>query len=251
MSQTYDFDDLIKCIEHGIIYKLHTSMLAKVVKYYPGTQTADVQPMTMGVYWADVIVDDTPVGQKIFFRYPVIGNVPVCFPGGSNFTITWPLAAGDVVNLLFNEDSIADCLVSGDEGPQTSVARHQMEHATAYPIKLPSDKAPSTDPTTTGNTKMLVGKANGTQVVIDDAGGIVTVTAANGVVLGTGASEFVALANLCDANFTAINNYLTTNFGTPGGVVAPAGTAGGPCIIAGGSPVPTMQATAAAITKAK
>jgi protein gp138 len=241
-----DLSDLMKAVEHKIVYELHTSMLAKIVTYYPSSQTADVQPMTMGVYWANTVVDDVPVGQKVYYRYAPLSKVPVCFPGGSSFTCTWPLAAGDVVMLVFNEDSIADCMVSGDESQQTDVSRHELGHATAHPIKLPCDKTPSTDPTTTGNTKMMVGKAGGTQVVIDDAGGIVTVTAANGVVLGSGASEYVALSNLVDQNFSTLKTYLSACFA---GIVAPSG--GGPCTVAPATPAPTLGATGASITKAK
>lgn len=240
MSNDYTLDDLVIAIQHKIAYQTHTSMMGSIVKYYPSTQTADVQPLTMGVLWHSVVVDDVPVGQKTYFRYDVIRNVPVNFPGGQNWSVTWPLGQGDTVMLVFNEDSIADMLVSGEESQQVDVARHSLSHATCYPIKLATNKAPSSDPVTAGNTKMMVGKANGTQIVIDDSGGIVTVTAANGVNLGTGASEYVALASKVETELSKIANAFATFVPGTGGASFPDPYT-----------APSSGVTAAAITKAK
>jgi len=195
MSNRPDLADLLLAFRHDLVSELHTMMPGKIVKYYPATQTADVQPMLKRVYWSDTEVDGVPAGQKVYTRYPVIPNVPVEFPGGQGFIITFPLAAGDTCDIEFSEASLADYLATGEESEQQDVSRHKLSHAVVHPIFCPT--SPSTDPVIAGNAqdRMVVGK-QGAQAQIQITG--------SNILLGAGATQFAALANLVDQAVSAI-----------------------------------------------
>lgn len=74
---------------------LHTAMPGIVKSFNPATQTAQVQPamqrLFLGVGWVDL---------------PPCVDVPVQFPRGGGFVLTFPVAAGDECLLVFGERAI-------------------------------------------------------------------------------------------------------------------------------------------------
>jgi hypothetical protein len=73
-----------------------------------------------------------PAGDGRLIDYPVISNVPVVFPsaGSGKISLTFPLAKGDGVTLLFSERSLDAFLSGGDpEDPR----RYDLTDAIAVP----------------------------------------------------------------------------------------------------------------------
>lgn len=66
---------------------MQTAFVASVVSYDRDTQTATLKPQHLEVWDAEL----DPV------ELPDLDNVPVLFPGGAGYSITWDLSPGDFV----------------------------------------------------------------------------------------------------------------------------------------------------------
>jgi len=121
---------LVEALESFLRAKLrdvNTSMPGRVEKYYPDTQTADIKPM---------LKTHTNV------EYPVIPDVPVMFPGGGGYKLTWPLAEGDSVSLLFAQASIDSWANNAELLDRPNANTFDLSDAVAFPGLLPM-RAPS------------------------------------------------------------------------------------------------------------
>lgn len=120
-------DLLVEAIESRLA-ELHAGLPAYVVRFYPESQSCDVQPALLRA-----VLDDD--GETVSERMPQIQNVPIFYPAGGGFRITWPLEEGDIVFLAFAERSLDRWLEAGDGDevdPQES-RRHDLSDAIALP----------------------------------------------------------------------------------------------------------------------
>lgn len=237
-----ELHDALMSLKYALSSELHTMMPGKIVKYYPTSQTADVQPMVQRVYWADDAVGDVPAGSPVYGRFPLLLNVPVVFPGGSGCVIAFPLGSGDTVQLVFSESSMANFLESGTEGPQQDIGRHKLGSCVAQPVFIPTSQAPITDTDIVANDKIVLGQAGGVvQIQFDPVAGTVTV--------GKGATDFAALSSKVDAAVAAIVSFINSHthaVSTTGSATAQTGTAA-----AVASPLASQPSSKAVVLKAK
>lgn len=77
------------------INEIHTAIPGKIESYDPATKKANVKPL-IKKWFAD----------GSFMPLPVIVDVPVIFPGSSDFVLSFPLKAGDGVLIIFSERSM-------------------------------------------------------------------------------------------------------------------------------------------------
>jgi hypothetical protein len=100
MTAPTNLDEVLDdAIASGLYGLVHVSMPGVVQAYHRATQTADVQPIVRARQ-----LDEE--GNVTPLRLPVLPGVPVSFPQGGGCSITWDLAAGDVVLLLIAERSL-------------------------------------------------------------------------------------------------------------------------------------------------
>lgn len=178
---------------------VNVSLPAKILEYDATTQKATVQPLIKRGH-----VD--PEGRRAVRQRPAIANVPVIFPGGGGARLTFPIAAGDKVMLVFSHASLDKWLNDGREVDPLDDRRHAVSDAVAFPGLYDFKSAPAADP---------------------DA----TVLTDNDIRLGSSAaSDPVALKSDLDALKTYIDTHIHT------GVTTGAGTSGAP---ASPSPTPT------------
>ncbi len=78
---------------------LHTCLPGYVLAYDRTTQTCDVQPSVRGrVQQADGVISEVDL--------PALKGVPVAFPSGASFSLTFDLTVGDPVVVMFAERAI-------------------------------------------------------------------------------------------------------------------------------------------------
>lgn len=78
---------------------LHTCLPGYVLAYDRTTQTCDVQPAVRGrVQQADGVISEVDL--------PALKGVPVAFPSGASFSLTFDLTVGDPVVVMFAERAI-------------------------------------------------------------------------------------------------------------------------------------------------
>ncbi len=122
------FETSVRRYIEGELLQVHVAIPAVVEAYDPDKQWADVQPLLYQAY-----LDEND--QKILLPYPVIPNVPVQFPRGGNFFITWPLQQGDPVTLVVSQRSLDNWKTSDGKtilDPQDT-RHHHLSDAIAIP----------------------------------------------------------------------------------------------------------------------
>lgn len=130
---------------------LRVALPGRVTAYDAATQRASVQPLIKHAN-----LDETE--QRVAKLLPEVHSVPVQFPGGGGMRITWPLAKGDTVLLVFASSSIARWKRTGGEVDPGDDRRHDLNDAIAIPGLHDFAHIPSTAPTdaivTHGDTRL-------------------------------------------------------------------------------------------------
>ncbi len=118
--------EVIREIIKSHFFDLHTTMPARVEKYDPATQKADVKPLLRKKYRA----------ADAATEIPVIPSVPVQWPsaGGGDAYIHLPLKTGDLGMVIFCERSI-DTWLSGDG--QITAANDPRHHDLSDAVFIP------------------------------------------------------------------------------------------------------------------
>jgi hypothetical protein len=70
-------------------------------------------------------------GERRAESLPIVNDVPVVFPGAGSYSITWPLAKGDTVLLVFSSSSLDRWLVRGGVVDPADDRRHTLNDAIA------------------------------------------------------------------------------------------------------------------------
>ncbi len=126
MSNTPSLEHVIRGAMDRWATELHTAIPAVVKSYDAETQTISAQPLIrVGVTGAD--------GERDVERLPIISDVPVMFLGAGVFRITFPIAAGDTVLLIFSEASLDKWLSTGGDVDPLDDRRFHLSDAIAIP----------------------------------------------------------------------------------------------------------------------
>lgn len=175
---------LCEAIRAGVdaaVGDIHTCLPGRVVSYDAETCQATVKPMVKRALYD---VDDD---ERTFEDLPEIPKVLVMWPRAGAYAITFPLAAGDSVLLIFAQRSIAEWRTGGDVSEPADARTHSIGHPFAIPGAFPDTDAMSTSPL---------------DVAAREAGVVVGQHAGNGrieigasiIKIGKDATDFVALA---------------------------------------------------------
>ena len=105
--------------------ELRICMPGTVIAYYAATQTADIQPPI----WSALDLEDGVLQEQL----PVLFNVPVEFPRGGGYAITFPLLPGDTGELRFSDFSMDLWRSSGLDGPPQDLRTHALGSAVFQP----------------------------------------------------------------------------------------------------------------------
>lgn len=130
-------------IKQGVesrLKNLHTSMPGIIESFDPVTQLASIQPAIKRIF---ITVDEEKeilVPENI----GVLINVPVIFPRGGGFSLTFPVVKGDECLLVFCERSIDNWHETGGIKRPGARRFHSLSDATAFvgmsskPNKIPN-----------------------------------------------------------------------------------------------------------------
>ena len=109
---------------------LHVALPGVVRSYDAETQTADVRLGLQRVLQAE----DEDQDEDLTENLPILPSVPVVFPRGGGYFLSFPLAAGDGVLVVFNELDINAWRDSSGEAVDPGVGlRHGLSGAVAVP----------------------------------------------------------------------------------------------------------------------
>lgn len=220
--------EVIRAAMDHRLRQVHVALPGRVESYNAEEQRADVQPMIQEL-------TPTRAGGELLESLPVIPSVPVAFPRGGGYFLTFPIKAGDFVTLVFAERSI-DTWVAGDgaEKNPDDFRTHDLSDAIAIPGFYPFGQSVGESAI---DADLVMGKDGGSTIHIKDNGEI-HLAAEN-------ADQFVALAQKVldelnqvkadlDAVKTTFDSHMHITTATVGlappvgsiGVIGPASAAG-------------------------
>lgn len=102
---------------------LRVALPGRIESFDPETQLARVKPLIHETH-------ETPGGEATA-PLPIVSDVPVQFPGGGGFVVTFPVAAGDPCWLVFADRALDAWLQSGRDGEPVDLRRHALSDAVA------------------------------------------------------------------------------------------------------------------------
>lgn len=151
--------DLSTVIADAIKYQLgevNTAIPARIIKYDPTKQEAEVEPLIKRRYKDGKVV-----------KRAAITGVPVVFPAAGGGIITFPVQAGDTVLLIFAQRSIDRWLRSeGEPIDPGDNRKHDISDAMAIPGLFTLNTALQSDPDN------VIIKFSGASIALTPAGAV-------------------------------------------------------------------------------
>lgn len=152
---------------------LWTSLPGIVQSFDADAETVTVQPTIQ----ARVRDRD---GFNTWVSLPLLVDVPVVFPGGGGFTLTFPVAAGDECLVVFASRCIDAWWQSGGVQPQAELRMHDLSDGFAF-VGLKSQPRTLAGGVSSGGAQL---RSDDGATSIEVADGTVTITAASINIVG-------------------------------------------------------------------
>lgn len=126
MSNTPTLAEVLLSAMDSRLGQDYRALPGRVESFDPSSQRISVQPLIRRG-----VIDES--GDRQAERLPVITDVPVCYQGAGDISITFPLAPGDVVLLIFASASLDKWLAVGGDVDPLDDRRHALSDAIAIP----------------------------------------------------------------------------------------------------------------------
>lgn len=160
-------------------------------------QSFDAADQTVTVNIAQQRVAATaPDGTQTIVPYPPLLKVPVQFPSGGGFTLTFPISPGDECLVLFHDREFDNWFTSGQVVPPTSARVHDLSDGFALVGVRNATRSLGSVSTTTTQLR----SDDGTTFVEIAGGGIVNVAAPTEINLNTPIVNIAGVININNEN---------------------------------------------------
>lgn len=184
----------------GRLKDLHTCLPGIIAAFDPVTQTASVQPAIKRIF-----TEKGPV------NLPLCVDVPVQFPGGGGFFLTFPVAAGDECTLYFSERCIDFWHANGGTQLPAEYRLHDLSDAIAavglnsQPNKISAFSATDTELRNRARTVRVTLKPDGTIENVNQGGRTTLSAAGKFTIVAPGGFEVNAPHSQINSDTTTIN----------------------------------------------
>ena len=185
-------------IKQGIANRLkdlHTSMPGIIQSFDPATQTASIQPTIKRVF-----ITREGITEKLTpSNLPLLINVPVQFPRGGGFSLTFPVKKGDECLIMFAERAIDTWHKFGGIREPNAKRFHSLSDATAIvglsslPNKIPSYSGTATQVKKDDGSAVISLNNDSSIDITSDSD--VTVDCVNLVATASGTAEITATSS--------------------------------------------------------
>lgn len=176
---------------------VHTCLPGIIVSYDAAKQTAQVQPAIQRIF-----TERGPI------NLPVCVDVPVLFPAGGNFVLTFPIQANDECLLWFSERCIDLWFTYGSTQPPFEYRLHDLSDGFAF---VGISSLPRSIPSAQTTSAELRARNRSTRVTITDGGNVEIVNAAGSItLLANGNVNVVAPTVAITGNLTVSGTIVAT-----------------------------------------
>jgi len=127
-----DDEEALRLAMDSRLAQVWTSIPAIVTAVNLGAMTISAQPAIQGK------VEDA-LGNVTNTNLPLLINVPICFPSAGGFTLTFPIAAGDEVLVVFGSRCIDSWWQSGGVGVAMEDRMHDLSDG--FAVLAPKSQA--------------------------------------------------------------------------------------------------------------
>jgi hypothetical protein len=124
MRSTPTWPEAIRLAISSQLVEFRVSLPGRVESYDASKVRANVKPLIKRGYFDEE-------RQRQVESFPVIPDVPVCFPGGGGSRLTFPVKSGDIVLLVFSDFSLDKWLATGGEVDPLDDRAHTLSDAVA------------------------------------------------------------------------------------------------------------------------
>ncbi len=111
--------------EDNLSASIRVAIPAKIVEWFPEKQTITAQPLIREK------IKDLLTGAIAWMELPQLHDVPVSFPQGQNFCLTFPVEVDDEVLIVFNDLSIESWQELGEIQNWVDKRRHDLSDGIA------------------------------------------------------------------------------------------------------------------------
>lgn len=192
---------LSAAITNAVLYQLmnvHTAMPARIVTYDYTTRKASVQPLV-----------DKKFTDGTVQAMPQINNIPVVLPQVGDFSMSFPINAGDYCLIICCERSISTWLNNGQQAPPIDPRKFDLSDAVAL-VGL----HPFTEQSAAPNNTDFILKFAGSEIKIEPSGAV-SVKTASTVAIGTLTVEVLDILSQTLAAIAAITVLVPPGIGAP------------------------------------
>jgi len=161
-----DATDAMLAVIRGVKSELWTSLPGIIVSFNADAQTVEVQPAIKALIRG-------PMGAETWVNLPVLPDVPVVFPSGGGFTLTFPIQPGDECLVVFAARCIDAWWQSG--GAQQQIEQRLLDLSDGFCIPGPHSQPRKLSGVSTSDVQLR--SDDGSTFVAIQPGGAVQITA--------------------------------------------------------------------------
>lgn len=186
-GEDLEWAELLQRVLDARAAEILTAIPGVIVSYDSTKQAADILPVVRRAL--------TDENDKIVHEdLPIVPNVPILFPSGGGYSVTWPLVKGDPVDLIVQTYAFAQWRQANEVSDPGDLRLHSLGNCMAIPG----------------------GRPNATLIPNTQAGANAYIIEGPEIRLGADATDFVALASKVLAELTEIKAAISAAATTPG-----------------------------------
>lgn len=157
----------------GFEFNLWTALPAIIRSYNPTERTCTAEPAVQCRF-------RDQVGNWNWIKIPILEDVPVCFPGGGGYSLTFPVRAGDECLLVFSARCLDGWWQSGGVQIPPDLRLHDLSDAVAYVGLKSKFEAEKIEPASITGTQLT---DDAQENLIDITEGVITLRAVTKVII--------------------------------------------------------------------
>lgn len=221
-AATPEWAELLQEAVAAGLLEVHTSMPGQVVAVHDGAgkrQFVDVRLSLRRALEADEESAEPFVEEEL----PILPRVPVGFPQGGGWFVSFPLKPGDFVYVVFAERSLDRFIATARKAQQKAISTGDIgTHSLDGAFALPNGPAPKAELLEgVSGTDLVIGHVSGTPLMKMAESGTVTLTGDLTVTGSVTAAEVTATEVTAGGQALSTHVHSVPSFGSSGPPIAP------------------------------